>query len=166
MSPTLSGWEWVWSIHGILEGHSMPVHPQNSKHTSRLKTLGTFRGTNRLDCSARFLETLTENSVRPMADVIPPNEPQSSSGLRPCLSLVNEIRRCASVQGSTVFGHRCQSANDRQRAAWQIRALSGSPSFVAVVQSTDLRERYDLSQFWRLNGSGLGRVLCQREMSP
>jgi hypothetical protein len=33
-----------------------------------------------------------ENSVRPMADVIPPNEPRSSSGLRLCLSLVSEIR--------------------------------------------------------------------------
>jgi hypothetical protein len=35
----------------------------------------------------------TENSVQPMAGVIPPNEQQSSSGLRPCLNLVTEIFR-------------------------------------------------------------------------
>jgi hypothetical protein len=44
----------------------------------------------------------TENSVQPMTGVIPPNEPQSSSGLRPCLNLVTEIFRWASVQGSAV----------------------------------------------------------------
>src|SRR6266481_7768117 len=45
----------------------------------------------------------TENSVRPMADLIPPNEPHSSSSLRPCSSLVNQIRRCTPVQGGTVL---------------------------------------------------------------
>ena len=44
----------------------------------------------------------TENSVQPMTGVIPPNEPQSSSGLRPCLNLVTEIFRWAFVQGSAV----------------------------------------------------------------
>jgi len=37
-----------------------------------------------------------------MGDVIPPTGPRSSNSLRPCLSLVNEIRRCTRVQGSTV----------------------------------------------------------------
>src|SRR6266446_2282121 len=37
-----------------------------------------------------------------MGDVIPPTGPRSSNSLRPCLSLVNEIRRCSRVQGSTV----------------------------------------------------------------
>jgi len=45
----------------------------------------------------------TENSVRPMADLIPPNEPHSSSSLRPCSSLVNQIRRCTPVHGGTVL---------------------------------------------------------------
>jgi len=43
-----------------------------------------------------------ENSVRPMADVIPPNEPRSSSGLRLCLSLVNGIRGGTRGQGSAI----------------------------------------------------------------
>jgi len=38
----------------------------------------------------------------PMAGVIPPNKQQSSSGLRACLNLVNEICRRASVQRSGV----------------------------------------------------------------
>jgi hypothetical protein len=55
-----------------------------------------------------------EKSVQPMADVMPPPEPQSSSSLRPCLSLVNEIRRCTRVQGSTV---RTQSSKAQGEAA-------------------------------------------------
>src|SRR5215469_5415107 len=42
---------------------------------------------------------------------------------------------------------------------------SGSPSFIAVVQSTDLWHRHDGSHFRRLNRSWLRCVLPQRKMS-
>jgi hypothetical protein len=38
---------------------------------------------------------------------------------------------------------------------WWIRTLSGSPSFVAVVQSADLRHYHDGPHFRRLNCSWL-----------
>ena|SRR5271165_1299973 len=49
-----------------------------------------------------FWSVPTENSVRPMADVIPPTGPNAPSSLRPCLSLLNEISRCVRLRGSTV----------------------------------------------------------------
>ena len=45
-----------------------------------------------------------------------------------------------------------------------ILALSGSPSFVAVMQAADLRQRHDGSHFRRLNRSWLRCVLPQRKM--
>jgi hypothetical protein len=42
--------------------------------------------------------------------------------------------------------------------------FSGSPSFIAVVQSTDLWHRHDGSHFRRLNRSWLRCVLPQRKM--
>jgi hypothetical protein len=63
------------------------------------------------------IETVpTENSVQPMGDVIPPTGPQSSSSLRPCLSLVNEIRRCTRVQGSTVRTQISMAQGERARS--------------------------------------------------
>jgi hypothetical protein len=38
---------------------------------------------------------------------------------------------------------------------WRIRALSGSPSFVPVAQSTDLRHSHDGPHFQRVNHSWL-----------
>ena len=48
--------------------------------------------------------------------------------------------------------------------ARQIRLLSGSPTFVAMVQPADLRQCYDSSHFPGLNQAQFGRVLSQREM--
>jgi hypothetical protein len=45
---------------------------------------------------------LNENSVQPIAAVIPPSEPRSPSSSRTCSSLVNEIRGCTRGQGSVV----------------------------------------------------------------
>ena len=45
-----------------------------------------------------------------------------------------------------------------------ILALSGSPSFVAVMQFADLRQRHDGSNFRRLNRSWLRCVRPQRKM--
>jgi hypothetical protein len=53
----------------------------------------------------------------------------------------------------------------RRRAARQIWVVSGSPSFIAVMQSTDLGHRHHCPHFRRLNGSWLRRVLAQGEMS-
>jgi hypothetical protein len=50
-------------------------------------------------------------------------------------------------------------AKKMQRAAGWIRCFSGSLSFVAVVQPTDLRHRHNPTHFWRLNRSWLRRVL-------
>jgi hypothetical protein len=57
---------------------------------------------------------------------------------RPCLSLANEIRRCTRVQVSTV---RTRFSKPRGEAARSLvdSGFSGSPSFVAVMQPTDLR---------------------------
>jgi len=46
----------------------------------------------------------------------PPTEPQTSSSLRTCLNLVNQIRRSRSCKGAQ-FGHGFQSAKDRHRTA-------------------------------------------------
>jgi len=42
--------------------------------------------------------------------------------------------------------------------------LSGGASLVAMVQTADLRQRYDSSHFPGLNQARFGRVLSQREM--
>ena len=57
--------------------------------------------------------------------------------------------------------HKFQSPEERQLAALQILAFSDSPSFVAVMQPTDLRYGRDGPHFRRLNRSWLGRVLPQ-----
>jgi hypothetical protein len=73
---------------------------------------------------------------------------------RPCLSLANEIRRCTRVQVSTV---RTLISKPRGEAARSLAdsGFSGSPSFVAVMQPTDLRYRHDGPHFRRLNRSWL-----------
>src|SRR5712664_353221 len=65
------------------------------------------------------------------------------------------MHACARAQ----FGRKFQRPKERQRVASWIRTLSGSPSFVAVVQPTDLRHRHDGPHFQRLNRSWLRRVL-------
>ena len=74
-----------------------------------------------------------ENFVQPTSHAISRDEPQSRSSL----SLLNEIRRCVGVQGSTVW----TVISDPRRGSAQPGRIgfSGSPSFVAVMQSTDLR---------------------------
>src|SRR2546427_2286338 len=52
----------------------------------------------------------------------------------------------------------------RQQPIFKEGSVSGGPSFVAVVQSADLWQRHDSSHLCRLDRSGLGRVLPQREM--
>jgi len=42
--------------------------------------------------------------------------------------------------------------------------VSGGPSFVAMMQSTDLWHCHHWPHFHRLDGSRLGRVLSQREV--
>ena len=49
---------------------------------------------------------------------------------------------------------------------WRIRTFSGSPSFVAVVQTADVRHHHDGPRFRRLNRSWLCGVLPQRKMPP
>jgi hypothetical protein len=79
-----------------------------------------------------------DNSVRPASDAISRGEAKSVSRSRPCLSLANEIRRCRRVQVSTV---RTLISKPRGEAARSLvdSGFSGSPSFVAVMQPTDLR---------------------------
>ena len=49
--------------------------------------------------------------------------------------------------------HKFQWPKKRKRVAWWVRAFSRSPSFVAVMQSTDLWQRQDGPHFRRLNRS-------------
>jgi hypothetical protein len=83
-----------------------------------------------------------------------------ASGSIEMSSLVNEIRRATRVRVSAV---RTQISQDRAEVALWTSAVSGGPSFVAVVQSTDLGHRHDGPDSRRLNGSWLGRVLPQGE---
>jgi hypothetical protein len=53
------------------------------------------------------------------------------------------------------------NGQETQLVARQIRDLSGSPSFVAVVQSADLRYRYD-----RPHGRGLNGSVVRASPSP
>jgi hypothetical protein len=101
-----------------------------------------------------FTTVPNENSARPASDAIPRGEAKSVSRSRPCLSLANEIRRCTRVQVSTV---RTLISKPRGETARSLvdSGLSGSPSFVAVVQSADLRHHHDGPHFRRLNRSWL-----------
>jgi hypothetical protein len=74
--------------------------------------------------------------VQPTSHAIPRDEPQSRNSLRPSLSLPNEIRRGAGVQGSTVRTLISEPQGEAARSLVD-SGFSGSPSFVAVVQSTD-----------------------------
>jgi hypothetical protein len=52
---------------------------------------------------------------------------------------------------------------------WWNRASSGSPSFVAAMQSTDRRHRHDGTRFRRLNRSWLPcgyRASVERQLAP
>jgi len=81
--------------------------------------------------------------VQLLADVIPPNRTPKLKQLAALLRSGERNSRMPACAGEAQFGQRFQGAQDRQRAAWQIRALSGSLSFVAVVQSSDLQHRHD-----------------------
>jgi len=79
-----------------------------------------------------------ENSAQPTSDAIPRGEPQSPSSLRPGLSLANEIRRGTGAHGNTVRTLISELEGEAARILVD-SSFSGSPSFLAVVQSTDLR---------------------------
>ena len=98
----------------------------------------------------------TENSARPMADVIPPTGPRRSSSLRVLLESGerNSPMHAGAMEHSSDNNFKGLT-KERQRVAWWILALSGSASFVAVVQSADLRYRHDGPHSWRLNRSWL-----------
>ena len=55
-----------------------------------------------------------ENSVRPVADVIPQGETAKLKQIAACSSLVKKVRRRTHVQGSAVPG---QTSNGRTEAA-------------------------------------------------
>jgi hypothetical protein len=79
-----------------------------------------------------------DNSVHLLQMPFPGGEAQSPSSLRPSLSLANEIRRCTGVQGSAVRTLISDPQGEAARSPVD-SGFSGSSSFVAVVQSTDLR---------------------------
>jgi hypothetical protein len=76
-----------------------------------------------------------ENPVRPVAGVIPQGQPRSSSSLPTCSSMMNEIRRCTSVQGD-VF--RRQISQGRAEAA---HSAVASGSFRRPVVRSDGADR-------------------------
>jgi hypothetical protein len=78
----------------------------------------------------------------------------------PCLNLVNQIRCDAHPCASTLRTRESES----QYRQGLIPARSGSPSFVAVVQPTDLRNGHDGPHFRGLNRSWLPCFLPQRKM--
>jgi hypothetical protein len=84
----------------------------------------------------------SENSVQPTSHVISRDESQNRSSLQPSLSLANEIRRGTGVQTSTARTLISEPHREAARSLVDAR-FSGSPSFVAVVQSTDLRHCHD-----------------------
>jgi len=101
----------------------------------------------RMHWSAKILSGLYNSAIsRVSLTKIPCGLPQmpfrggakSVSRSRHCLSLANEIRRCTRVQVSTV---RTPISKPRGEAARSLvdSGFSGSPSFVAVMQPTDLR---------------------------
>ena len=93
--------------------------------------------------------------MQPTSHAIPGDELESRSSLRLRLSPANEVRRSTGVQGSTVPDTDFKAPGEvaRNLVDW---GFSGSPSFVAVMQSTDLRHRHDGPHFRRLNRSWLG----------
>jgi hypothetical protein len=110
----------------------------------------------KMEMSFRELTVPTENSARPMADVIPPTGPRRSSSLRALLESGerNSPMHAGAMEHSSDKNFKGLT-KERQRVAWWILALSGSASFVAVVQSADLRYRHDGPHSWRLNRSWL-----------
>src|SRR6516164_274971 len=94
-----------------------------------------------------------ENSVQPIAEVLSSKRIEDSTGLRLCLSLMNQIRLCP--RRDRQFGRKFQRPKEMQRVARWVWAFSGSLSFIAVVQPTDLRHRHNRPHFWRLNRSWL-----------
>jgi len=108
----------------------------------------------------QFPSVPNDNSVQPTSDASPRGDPQSPSSLRPSLSLANEIRRGPGALGSTVRTLIPQSQGEAAPSLAD-SGFSGSPSFVGVVQSSDLRYCHDGPHFQRLNRSWLRRVLLQ-----
>jgi hypothetical protein len=90
-----------------------------------------------------------------MGSVIPPTGPRGSNSWRPWLMLVNTIRMMQACQRSRDQTQIAKGQSVRWWVTWWIRILSGSPSFVAVVQSADLRHHHDEPRFRRLNRSWL-----------
>ena len=88
------------------------------------------------------------------ADHESPNELQSLKRFAALIELGERNSHHASLCNRAEF-RRSQRPELRQRVAWWIRAFSGSLSFVAVVQATDLRHRHDRSHFRRLYRSWL-----------
>jgi hypothetical protein len=84
----------------------------------------------------------SENFVWPTSHAISRGEPQSRRCLQSSLSLANEIRRGTGVQGSTVRTLISEPQGEAARSLVD-SGFSGSPSFVAVMQSTDLWHRHD-----------------------
>jgi len=83
-----------------------------------------------------------ENSVQPTSHVTSRDESQNRSSLQPSLSLANEIRRGTGVQTSTVRTLISEPQGEAARSLVD-SGFSGSSSFVAVVQPTDLRHCHD-----------------------
>jgi hypothetical protein len=100
--------------------------------------------------------------MQPIAEVLSSKRIEDSTGLRLCLSLMNEIPDVHNPERQ--FGRKFQRPQEMQRVARWVLAFSGSLSFVAVVQPTDLRHRHDGPHFWRLNRSWQRRVLSERKM--
>jgi len=102
----------------------------------------------------RLASVPTENSAQLWRMSFPQPKERGSSSSRLCLSPMNEIRRCTRVQGSTVQTLISKGQGEAARSAVD-SGFSGSPSFVAVMQSTDLRHRHDGPHLRRLNRSWL-----------
>jgi hypothetical protein len=66
---------------------------------------------------------------------------------------MNEVRRGPHKQGMQFGRFGGRFPEDLAEVALWNAAVSGDPSFVAVVQSTDLGHRHDRPDFRRLNGS-------------
>ena len=94
-----------------------------------------------------------------MENGISPTRPRGSDSWRPWLMLVNPLRMMQACQRSRDQTQIAEGQSERQWVTWWIRTLSGSPSFVAVLQSTDLRHTHDGPRFRRLNRSCSGESL-------
>src|SRR5215469_2599349 len=102
-----------------------------------------------------------ENSMQPIAEVLSsiPNRRLNRLAALPESDERNSLR-CTTQRDSLGANF----SKEMQRVARWVLAFSGSLSFVAVVQPTDLRHRHNRPNFWRLNHSQLRRVLPQRKM--